>query len=259
MNLDLTGRRALVCGASKGIGRASALELARLGCAVTAAARTRSALEALVGELPGEGHEVLELDLDDLDAVALAATTLDERHDAVHILVNNAGGPPPGRIVDATPEDFATGMRRHLGAASVLVRALLPGMKAAGYGRILNVISTSVRIPIPGLGVSNTVRAAVASWAKTLSLEVAADGVTVNNLLPGFTDTERLRSLIAARAAKAGRSEEEVAEEMRAGVPAGRFGEAEELAAALAFLASPAAGYINGVSLPVDGGRTGSI
>jgi 3-oxoacyl-[acyl-carrier protein] reductase len=139
------------------------------------------------------------------------------------------------------------------------VQKLSPGMKEKKFGRIVNVISTSVKIPISGLGVSNTVRGAVASWAKTLSLELAPFGVTVNNVLPGFTETERLFSLIRSKAEKEGKSEEEVARSMKMEAPAGRFGTPEEIASLVAFLATPAAAYINGTSIPVDGGRTGSI
>lgn len=259
MELSLCGRTALVCGASKGIGRAAAEELAGLGARVVALARSREALDELVQTLPGEGHLALCQDLADLPGLEAGVAEMLKTVGAVEILVNNTGGPPPGPILEAPPEAFLAGIQRHLLASSGLVRWLLPGMKERGYGRILNVISTSVRVPLPGLGVSNSVRGAMASWAKTLSLELAPLGITVNNILPGFTDTERLRSLIASRAEEAGCSPEEMAERWRATVPAGRFGEASELGAVIAFLASPAAAYVNGVSIPVDGGRTGCI
>jgi 3-oxoacyl-[acyl-carrier protein] reductase len=179
--------------------------------------------------------------------------------DNVHILVNNTGGPPAGPLSEAQPHELEEAFRMHVLSYQYLALAVLPGMKAAGYGRIINIISTSVKQPIPGLGVSNTIRGAVANWAKTLSLEVAPWGITVNNVLPGYTETDRLHSLIQQKAADAHESYQTVAERMQRSVPAGRFGQPEELANAAVFLASPLAGYINGVNLPVDGGRTGSL
>jgi 3-oxoacyl-[acyl-carrier protein] reductase len=177
----------------------------------------------------------------------------------VHILINNTGGPPAGTAQTATIEAFETAFRQHLLANQTLLQALLPAMRATGYGRIVNVISTSVKEPIAGLGVSNTIRAAVASWAKTLASELAADGITVNNVLPGYTHTQRLDSLLATRAAATGRSVEDIAAGILADVPAGRFGEATEIAAVIAFLCTPAAAYVTGVSIAVDGGRTRAL
>ncbi len=256
---DLSGRTALVCGASKGIGAASARALATLGCAVVGLARSEDRLAAVVEDLPGEGHGRLVADLGDKASIEAAVARLLDERGRVEILINNCGGPPGGPITAAADDEFTSALRHHLLAAVRLSRLLLPGMREVGYGRILNVISTSVKVPIPGLGVSNTTRAAVANWAKTLSREVAKDGITVNNVLPGFTDTERLRSIFRSRAEKQGKPVEEVAAAARAGVPAGRFAEAREVAAAVAFLASPAASYINGINLPVDGGRTGCL
>jgi 3-oxoacyl-[acyl-carrier protein] reductase len=147
----------------------------------------------------------------------------------------------------------------HLINNQILVQKAIKGMKDAGFGRIINIISTSVKAPIAGLGVSNTIRAAVASWAKTLSIELGAYGITVNNVLPGFTNTNRLKSLIAKKAEVQGKSEEKIARAMKSQVPAARFGQANEVANAVAFLCSPAASYINGINLPVDGGRTASL
>lgn len=257
MNTDFTGKHALVCGASRGIGQATAELLAAMGATVTVVARNKERLEEVSDSLDRERnqqHQFVVADFLNPDEVRhrfqrwLEATP-------VEILINNSGGPPPGPIADAGGEEFLAGMRAHLLCNQYLAQAALPGMRAAGYGRIINIISTSVYEPIPGLGVSNTVRAAVAAWAKTLAGELAPEGFTVNNVLPGFTATDRLASLISARAEKSGRSEEEVAADMRASVPMNRFGEAREIASAIAFLASPAAAYITGVSLAVDGGR----
>ncbi|WP_243041564.1 SDR family oxidoreductase [Dyella sedimenti] len=261
MLLDLSGRHALVCGASRGIGRASATELAGLGASVTLLARSADALKTTVEVLPrrdGQHHRWFAVDMLHTDQLRDALADIVADH-PLEILVNNTGGPPGGPIHAAEAADFESAFRQHLLAGQTLVQALLPGMRASGYGRIVNVISTSVKEPIAGLGVSNTVRAAVAAWAKTLSGEVAADGITVNNVLPGYTRTARLDGLLAAQARSSGRSEEEVAQGMLASVPARRFGEAAEVAAVVAFLCTPAAAYVNGISIAVDGGRTRAL
>jgi 3-oxoacyl-[acyl-carrier protein] reductase len=262
MQLDLDGRHALVCGASQGIGRASAVELAGLGASVTLLARSADALQTLAETLPrpraGQHHHWRSVDMLDTAALHAVAATV-AAGSPVHILVNNTGGPPGGPAHAAAPEAFEAAFRQHLLAGQTLVQALLPGMRAAGYGRIVNVISTSVKEPIAGLGVSNTVRAAVAGWAKTLAGELAADGITVNNVLPGYTRTARLDDILAARTKASGRDEDAVTRDMLAGVPARRFGEPEEVAAVVAFLCTPAAGYVNGTSIAVDGGRTRAL
>ncbi len=255
----LSGYHALVCGASRGIGRATAHALATQGASVTLLARDAEKLARLECELPRLGsaqHHSLTADLDRTDTLP---AQLDALRHPVHILVNNSGGPPGGPLLEATPEQFRRAFERLLIAAHLLTQAVVPDMRAAGYGRIINVISTSVREPIPGLGVSNTIRAACAGWAKTLARELAPHGVTINNILPGFTATARLASLFSARAADSGQPAAEVETVARAGVPAGRFAQAEEIAAAIAFLAAPTAAYITGVSLPVDGGRLHGI
>lgn len=261
MDLDLTGRHALVCGASEGIGRATAQELALLGADVTVLSRREDALRAVVDALPRTGdqrHGLLAADLADTDGLrAAVAARVAER--PVHVLVNNTAGPAGGPVHAADEAAFLDTFRRHLLANQALVQATLPGMRAAGWGRIVNVISTSVYEPIPNLGVSNTIRGAVASWAKTLSREVASDGITVNNVLPGYTETGRLAQILADRARAGGQTEDAVAAAMRASVPAGRFARPAEVAAAIAFLCAPAAGYVNGISLAVDGGRLQSI
>ncbi|OHE83356.1 MAG: short-chain dehydrogenase [Lysobacterales bacterium RIFOXYA1_FULL_69_10] len=261
MDLDLSGKHALVCGASEGIGRAAAHELALLGASVTVLARRAEALQAVVDALPartGQRHGRITADVSQTDALAgkVGALAAERR---VDILVNNTGGPPGGPVASATADAFLQAFTRHLLANQVLTQAVLPGMQAAGWGRIVNVVSTSVREPIQGLGVSNTTRGAVAAWAKTLSREVASQGVTVNNVLPGFTETGRIAQIVGDRARNTGKSEQQVADGMKATVPAARFARPEEVAAAIAFLCSPAAGYINGVSLAVDGGRMQSI
>ena len=207
----------------------------------------------------GAVHETLVADLSDPAALRAILRHYQERHPALHILVNNTGGPPPGPALDATEAAFLAAFTGHLLAGQALVQGLVPGMREAGYGRIVNIVSTSVREPIRGLGVSNTIRAAVAGWAKTLSRELAPSGITVNNILPGSTRTGRLESLIASRAGAPGATVETVERAMQAEIPMGRFAEPREIAAAVAFLASPDASYITGVSLPVDGGRLGSI
>lgn len=261
MDLNLVGKHALVCGASEGIGAATARELALLGANVTALARRTDALRAVVDALPtaqGQRHDWLAVDMRDTAALraqvdALAASA------PIHILINNTGGPPGGPAQTAEASAFEAAFAQHLLANHTLAQAALPGMRAAGWGRIVNVISTSVREPIANLGVSNTVRGAVASWAKTLSRELAADGITVNNVLPGYTETGRLRQIVGDRARSGGQSEDAVIDAMRRTVPAGRFADAAEVAAVIAFLCSPAAGYVNGVSLAVDGGRMNSL
>ncbi|QOC24131.1 SDR family oxidoreductase [Wenzhouxiangella sp. AB-CW3] len=257
MNLDLSGRRALICGASQGIGAATASTLADCGATVTLLSRNKERLAAVHQTLPGDGHDLLALDLGDPAALADGLENLSDRH--YHILIHNSGGPPAGRAIDAHPDEFEVGFHQHLIAGQRLAQALVPGMREAGYGRIVNIISTSVKEPIPGLGVSNTVRGAVAAWAKTLSRELGPDGITVNNVLPGFTETPRLDSLVAGKAKSQDTSEDQVQKTMLAGVPLGRFCKPEETAAAIAFLCSPLAGYITGINLPVDGGRLGSL
>lgn len=261
MDIDLRGKHALVCGASQGIGQATAVTLARLGADVTVLARREEALQEVVASLEhsaGQQHGLIAVDMADTKALADKVAAACTGH-PVQILINNTGGPPGGALNLADTDALAHAMRQHLLAAQTLLQAVLPGMRGSGYGRIVNVLSTSVKEPIANLGVSNSARAAVAAWAKTLSGELAIDGITVNNVLPGFTNTQRLASLISSTARQRGVSEAEVAHGMRGQVPAGRFGEAHETAAMIAFLCTPAAAYVNGVSIPVDGGRTRAL
>ena len=262
MNLDLTGKRAIVCGSTQGIGRASAIELASLGANVTLLSRDKVKLKSVLKELPVTKPKQIHTSLvADFNSPETLQATIEKYANGktVHILVNNTGGPPAGLAIDATPEEFIRAFSNHLLCNQILAQTLVPGMKKAGYGRIINIISTSVKIPIRGLGVSNTIRGAVANWAKTLSIELAQFGITVNNVLPGATMTGRLESILKTKAEKSKKSIEEATQEMIAEIPAGRIADPSEVAAAVAFLATPAAGYINGINMPVDGGRTGSL
>ncbi|MGB3618799.1 MAG: SDR family oxidoreductase [Catalinimonas sp.] len=262
MDFDLTHKRAVVGGSTQGIGRAVAEALAGLGCSVTLLARDAVKLQEVCAALPvvaGQQHDYLVADFGRLEEVRAVIGQWAAARTEAHILVNNTGGPPGGPITEATTEAFAAAFAQHLQCNQILAQALLPLMRRAGWGRIVNVISTSVKQPIPGLGVSNTIRAAVANWAKTLSLEVAPHGITVNNVLPGATDTQRLRGLIEQWAARDGIAPDEMVRRMEASIPARRFATPAEVAAAVVFLASPAAAYVNGINLPVDGGRTGNL
>jgi len=261
MDLSLHERTALVSGGSQGIGRAAAHALAELGASVIVLARNAEPLQRVVAGLPvanGQIHSLVTADSADTPALreAMRALCADRQID---ILVNNTGGPPGGLAMTAAPDDYLLAFRQHLVANQVLAQAVIPGMRARGYGRIVNVISTSVKEPIRNLGVSNTVRGAVASWAKTLAGELGPFGITVNNVLPGYTRTQRLDQIVADRVRTTGKSEHEIQQAMLASVPLGRFASAEEIANVIAFLASPAAGYVTGINVPVDGGRMQSL
>jgi 3-oxoacyl-[acyl-carrier protein] reductase len=262
MDLDLSGRHALVCGGSDGIGKAAAIELAQLGASVTLLARREDALRAVVDALPrasiAQTHGWIAADAGDTAALRTQVAAAATAH-PFHVLVNNGGGPPGGPAHTAQEDAFLAAFRQHLLAAQACVQAVLPGMRDARFGRIVNVVSTSVYEPIPNLGVSNTIRGAVAGWAKTLSRELAPDGITVNNVLPGYTRTQRLDQILRDRSSATGKTQDDVARGMLSTVPAARFAEPREIAAAIAFLAAPAAGYITGVSLAVDGGGMLSI
>lgn len=259
MNLDLKGKKAVVCGSTQGIGKAIAEELALLGASITLIARNETSLKKVrdgLDKSSGQSHGYLVADFSDPEGLK---AVLEGYKEEVSILINNTGGPAGGPILDAEYDQFHKTLTAHLHCNHVLAQAFVPAMKAHGYGRIVNIISTSVKQPIKGLGVSNTVRGAVASWAKTLSLELAQFGITINNVLPGFTSTARLDYIIGNKAQKTGLSDEEVVTQMEKETPANRIGRPEEVAAVAAFLTTPAAAYVNGVSIPVDGGRTGSI
>ena len=258
MIIDLTNKTAIVCGSTRGIGRAIALQFAASGANVILIARNEEALRKVLRELNAskkQNHSFIVADFSEPEILKGKLQNFVSENPPVHILVNNTGGPKSGEAYKAGTEEYINGFLNHIVCNQILVQALLDGMKKEKYGRIINIISTSVKQPIKNLGVSNTIRAAVASWAKTLSKELAPFGITVNNLLPGATNTERLRELIKSRSETAGISLDEAEKEWSADIPAGRYAEPEELAYAAAFLASPLAGYINGINLPVDGGR----
>ncbi len=262
MKIDLKGKRALVCGSTAGIGKAVALQLAEAGASVTLLARNEQKLKSVLAELEineGQQHGYLAADFSKPEALKIVVENHMKSAKAYHILLNNTGGPAGGKAIDADLNEFEAAFRSHLRCNHLLVQALVDGMKAEKYGRIINIISTSVKIPLHGLGVSNTIRGAVASWSKTLANELGEFGITVNNVLPGATETERLSTIITNKSAKMGISEADVSAHMKSEVPAGRFAQPWEIAAAATFLASPLAGYINGINVPVDGGRTGSL
>jgi 3-oxoacyl-[acyl-carrier protein] reductase len=260
MQIDLSGKRALVAGSTQGIGKAIAIALANAGAEIILLARNEAALQKSVEELPssmGQSHAFLVADFDHPNVLEeVLKNSLDISTSPVHILVNNSGGPAPGKAIDANKDAYREAFNRHLICNQILASFCAEGMKSEGYGRIINIISTSVRQPIAGLGVSNTIRGAVNSWSKTISQELAPFGITVNNILPGATATERLTGIIDNKSKKSGRSHAQVEEEMRAEIPAGRFATPEEPAYLAVFLSSAFASYINGTSIAVDGGRT---
>lgn len=262
MNLNLKNKVALVCGSTQGIGKAAAIELALLGANIVLLARNEESLKKTLTELDvtqGQSHKYLVADFTDPNSLSKKVNDFIQTNSAINILVNNTGGPPGGPIVDAKVEEFQQAFSNHLLCNHILAQACIPGMKQNGYGRIINVISTSVKQPLKGLGVSNTIRAAVGNWSKTLSIELAPFGVTVNNVLPGATNTLRIKTLLEAKSQKTGTTIDDLKKEMISEIPMNRFAEANEIANAIAFLASPGASYITGVNIPVDGGRTGCL
>jgi len=262
MKLSLENKHALVCGSTQGIGKAAALELAGLGATVTLVARNEDELKKVCKELPvafKQNHDYIVADFSKPDELKSKVDSYIISNGTIHILVNNTGGPSGGPITDAKPEEFISTFSNHLICNHLLAQAVLKGMKEASYGRIINIISTSVKQPIKGLGVSNTIRAAVANWSKTLAGEVAEFNITVNNVLPGATDTIRIANILEAKSQRTGKSIDELKKEMISEIPMKRLADAGEIANAIAFLASPAASYITGINIPVDGGRTGNL
>lgn len=261
MNLNLKNKNALVCGSTQGIGRASAFALAELGANVTLVARNEEKLKEVVLELPNtyQNHNYIVADFSNPNDLGEKVAERLQTVGTYHILVNNTGGPASGPVFTAEIKAFEDAFTQHLKCNHVLAQEVVPGMKEADFGRIINIISTSVKQPLDGLGVSNTIRGAVANWSKTLANELAEFGITVNNVLPGATSTERLAEIIKDKAAKTGKSTEEISRAMKNSIPAKRFAQPGEIANAVAFLASEAAAYINGINVPVDGGRTKSL
>lgn len=263
MNTDLTGKTAMVCGSTQGIGKAAALMLADMGANIILVARSKDKLKNVLKELntaKGQTHHFLIADFNFPPELRLSVENfIEDYDDEVNILVNNTGGPPGGPILSAHNDEFIQAFNAHLICNHTLATLLSDGMKKSGYGRIINIISTSVKIPLKNLGVSNTIRAAVANWSKTMANELGQFGITVNNVLPGATDTARLASIIENKMKKTGKGKATVLKEMTAAIPMNRVAKPEEVAAAIAFLASPAAAYINGINIPVDGGRTGCL
>ena len=261
MNLDLTGKTAVVCGSTQGIGFATATELANMGARVFLVSRNQQALEEAKSKLQTPQHQEHGILVAYFQHPETLESALDQflKDHTAHILVNNTGGPPAGNAIDAQIEEFRIAFNQHLICNHILATRLVPGMKSSGYGRIINVISTSVKQPLANLGVSNTIRGAVANWAKTLASELGVFGITVNNVLPGATATARLDAIISKKVETTGKDYDELLQGMANQVPMKRVAQPEEIGNAIAFLASPAAAYINGINLPVDGGRTGCL
>ncbi|MEP6615895.1 MAG: SDR family oxidoreductase [Ginsengibacter sp.] len=262
MDLNLTGKYAIVCGSTQGLGMASAIELALLGAHVTLMARNKEKLISAVEKLDTskqQKHGFVVADFQYPEQVKTAIQEYLGRHPFVNILVNNTGGPKGGLAMEAGTEEFSMAFNSHLLCNHILTQAVVPSMKSNGYGRIINIISTSVKQPIPGLGVSNTIRGAVASWAKTLAGELGEYGITVNNVLPGYTRTSRYDAIVQNKMKSTGNSEDEIEAALISDIPVKRIGKTEEFGAVVAFLSSPAASYINGINLPVDGGRLSTL
>lgn len=265
MNLDLTGKTALVCGSTQGIGKAAAIELALLGANITLIARNEDKLKEVVKELPrkkNQKHQVYRYLVIDFSKTAQIKSKIDRylaKYPEVHILINNTGGPSGGPIIDADITQFTQTFQEHVVAAQLLTQAVVPAMKEAGFGRIVNITSVGMKQPIVGLGVSNTIRGAMGNWAKSMANELGKYGITTNNVLPGYTTTARLEKINETRAIASNKSVEAVEKDLLKDIPIGRFTAPEETGAVIAFLCSPAAGSVNGVSIPVDGGRTSSL
>jgi 3-oxoacyl-[acyl-carrier protein] reductase len=262
LQIDLRNKRAVVCGSTQGIGKATAMLMAEAGATVILIARNPEKLAAVKAALPtpyGQPHETIVADFANPNILKVKLDNYLQKTSPVHILVNNTGGPPAGKAIDSGVEQFLAAFQAHLVCNHILVQTVADGMKRAGYGRIINIISTSVKQPIPGLGVSNTIRGAVGNWAKTLAGELAPFGITVNNILPGATSTERLSAIIENKSEKTNKDKGAVESEMLHEIPAGRFADPKEIGYAATFLASPMAAYINGTNVVVDGGRTASL
>lgn len=262
MNLKLNSRTALVCGGSQGLGLATAKELALLGANVIIASRTADTLADALKQLDtneGQQHDYLVVDLSAPETAKSIVAAWLLKNGAIHILINNAGGPPSGPMIETNAAELEKAFNAHVISSHLLAQLLVPGMQQAGYGRIINILSTAIKQPINGLGISNTIRAAMANWAKTLANEIGHGGITVNNVLPGYTNTDRLKYLFTNQAMQQGVTEKDIEKNIINTIPAKRLGKPEEFGAVAAFLCTPAASYINGINIPVDGGRTASL
>jgi len=262
MKLDLTGKSAFVSGSSQGIGAASAIELSILGADITLVGRNKEFLENTYQKLDssqGQKHTILVIDYSKRGELEEKIETFLTQGNKVDILINNMGGPKAGAAYKAEINEFEEAFYNHLINNQILVQAFVSQMKERGWGRIINIISTSVKAPLKGLGVSNTIRGAVANWSKTLSNELGKYNITVNNVLPGSTTTSRHDDIVRMKSEKTGKSMEEVEWELKELIPMKRFASPQEVANAVAFLASPAASFINGINIPVDGGRTENL
>ena len=257
MNLSLSGRRAIVCGSTSGIGKACAQLFAERGASVVLAARDEEKLISTVNSLDGDGHSYICADFNEPDNLRLKTIDHINKTGVIHILMNNSGGPPGGPLIEANTDEFEIAFKRHVISSHILTQAVVPGMKEEGYGRIINIISTSINQVIPGLGVSNTIRGAVAQWVKTLAIELGPYGITANNVLPGYIDTDRLKNLLEKSAKDKNVTYDQMVTETEKKTALGRIGLPTEVASAVAFIASDAGGYISGTNFSVDGGRFG--
>lgn len=262
MSFQLQGKNALVSGSTDGIGKAVAIVLAEMGANVTLLSRNETKLKAVLSLLSKEGtqrHDYLVGDFFEAEAVGQTVRNYLEKEDKhFDILINNTGGPPTGLLIEKTGMDLLKYMGQHLHCFHELVQAVVPAMKANRDGRIINITSNAAKQPLPNMGISNTVRGAISNWSKTLANELG-NGITVNCILPGPTDTKELRDIIAGKAKKSGRNIEDVYKVLHSKVPLGRLAEPREIANVVAFVASPLASFVNGINLVVDGGKTGSV
>ena len=257
MKTSLNGKIAIVCGSTSGIGRACASLLAKKGASIVLAARNEEKLISTINNLDGEGHSYICADFNDPDNLRKKAIDHFNKIGLIHILINNSGGPPGGPLIDANIEEFEIAFKRHVISSQILTQLVVPGMKKNKYGRIINITSTSVNRVIPGLGVSNTIRGAVSQWVKTLAIELGSYGITANNILPGYINTNRLKNLLEDSAKKKNITYGQMVNETEKKTALGRIGLPSDIASAVAFIASEEGGYITGANLSVDGGRFG--